>query len=241
MVVRNCAVTIAVLVIGCSSSGESYTDEEYNQKHKYEKETDFDFPLSNSNDIAGNVLENIEAEITFVNESVTKECVLDGESVFRLEEQNDETILLSVLLHGILEQSDGWTTNCTIWLAVPWNVNSPPELPYTWEYQQEHLSSTEKNIYLARVYSGPTVEKQNDQDPEKYQAIYPWPPSADPHNVQFVGSTVVLPGTIADYENTLHIAVQSVFRVVDHSGNVLDINVTWKEKTDGGIIEDGGR
>lgn len=220
----------SIIFVGCKKESESSTHEEvYGQEYTYEKTTDFDVPQKNRNSIPESYFTEMDVTIS-INDEEKKKCTVTNESVYRLEEEPDGTILLIVMLYGILEESeDGWTTYCLVNVSMPWSTDLNPSLPYYWEFDNKYLTQKSENFanFHSRVYSGVSMYKDKgdymeDPDTYEYQAMYPWPPGEDPHYVEFDGYVTVLEKSVISFDEPLAVLLESETVGKDHAGNIIE-------------------
>ena len=224
----------AIIFVGCKKESEASDSEEvYGQEYSYEKETEFDISQDNRNSIPDSYLADMDVRISINNEE-TKKCILNNESVYRLEEEPDGTILLTVLLHGILEKDEeGWTTHCHVRVSMPWSTDPNPSLPYDWAFDNEHLTEKYENFanYHARIYSGVSMYKDkgnymDNPDTYEYQTMYPWPPGEDPSYVEFDGYATVLEDSVITFYEPLTVLLESETVGEDHAGNIIKTTIS---------------
>lgn len=237
----------AAILMGCKNETSLSTREEiYGQEHPVEKETDFLISQKKSHTIPESILSAMNVQISINNEDV-KECILNkdtnlpgspiSDSLYRLEEEPDGTILFTALLNGVLEKTtDGWTTYCIVNLSFPWSVESVRTLPDSWKFDQSHLAEKGVNLanFHARAYSGVTMFKDkgnSETEPEtyEYQALYPWPPGKDPKYIELNGDVTVLEKSIISFNEPLKAFLESETIGIDNSGNIINTTVSMQQ------------
>jgi len=204
---------------GCNRSNDT-DNETYGQVliEEYETETMY-LPKSRRTYASDSFINAATVKFRFLPEKEFQECKITA-LFFELQENGDLSVDLAFVANGIVKQENGWTTLCAFYPTVPWDPKNPPDLPYKWTYEQDHLQEPNKAIYHART---DTIFNVTRQKGEQNQVLYPYPPSADPQNVTLDGYTTVLPNSIVNFDEPISLWINSSFVETDHSGNTIEV------------------
>ena len=206
------------------------SDETYGQAPNNFQDVDTDalLPRRNYTQASETIKDNTQVELFFPDENITKQFNFESFS-FALRRLPDDSVTLMASIFGELESGvtpdgDSWTTYCGVNFRVPWQPESPPELPYTWHYKDnenpfKNLAEKEsRNSTIVGMYKE-TYLANGGPEP-KIQLIIP--SRTDPSVCKsLVGEMVITKTKNIDWDAKMAFTGHGDITCTDYSGLVV--------------------
>lgn len=219
---------VSLILCSCGNKEDSNGNEKYDQVIVPDTDNDesidsVHIPQSKRTTSSQESISFSKLKFRYAGETEFVDCTIT-ELIFDLIENPDKTIQLALKANGLVGEENGYKTNCYFYPTVPWTPDAPPTLPYSWVYSDTHLHSGTLAQYHSRTDTRLVLTRENLTDPSDHEVIYPVPGEIDdPPNAVIDGSTTLLIGTVANYNEDIEIWLTSSFIQTDQSGNTIEV------------------